>query len=143
MAHLGGPASSFKHTVDAYRQAAEENGHDSKELPIATAGFFYAAETSQQAVDELYPHINEGMKRTNGRGFPKQQFAHGMDPHSIMNVGSPQEIIEKILYQHEMFGHQRYIAQIDFGGMPMDKIEKNLELIGTEILPAVKKYTSK
>ena len=60
-----------------------------------------------------------------------------------MNVGSPQQIIEKILHQHEVFGHQRYIAQIDFGGMPMDNLKKNLELIGTEIIPAIKKYTAK
>jgi len=143
MAHLGGSASVFKRTVDAYREAAKAGGHDPSELPISTAGFFYAAETSQQAVKELYPHINEGMKLTNGQGFPKEAFAQGVDPHSIMNIGSPQQIIEKILYQHEMFGHQRYVAQIDFGGMPMDNIKKNLDLIGTEILPAIKKYTKK
>ena len=143
MAHLGGSTSQFKRTVDSYREAARAGGHDPAQLPIATAGFFYAAESSQQALKELYPHINEGMKRTNGGGFPKQLFAQGVDPHNIMNVGSPQQIIEKILHQHEMFGHQRYIAQIDFGGMPMDNIKKNLELIGTEILPAIKKYTAK
>lgn len=143
MAHLGGPASAFKQTVDAYRQAAQKAGHNPDELPIATAGFFYAADTSQQALEELYPHINEGMKKTNGQGFYKQLFMQGGDPHHIMNVGSPQQIIEKILYQHELFGHQRYIAQIDFGGMPFDKLQRNLELIGTEILPAIRKYTAK
>ncbi|GIN71836.1 luciferase [Bacillus sp. J14TS2] len=143
MAHLGGPASVFKHTVDAYRQAARQNGFDPSALPVATAGFFYAAETSQQALQDYYPHINEGMKRTNGQGFSKQLFAQGTDPHSIMNIGSPQQIIEKILYQHEMFGHQRYIAQIDFGGVPFDKVKKNIEIIGTEILPAIRKYTAK
>lgn len=143
MAHLGGSASAFKQTVDAYRQAASEAGHNPAELPIATAGFFYAAETSQQALLELYPYINEGMKKTNGQGFSKQLFMQGADPHHIMNVGSPQQIIEKILYQHELFGHQRYIAQIDFGGMPFDQLQRNIELIGTEILPAIRKYTAK
>ncbi|MFC2949449.1 LLM class flavin-dependent oxidoreductase [Virgibacillus sediminis] len=142
MAHLGGPASVFKRTVDAYREAAERGGHDPEELPISTAGFFYTADTSQQALREMYPHINEGMKKTNGQGFAKQLFAQGADPHSIINVGSPQEIIEKILYQHEMFGHQRYIGQIDFGGMPFEQLQKNIELIGTEILPAIRKYTA-
>lgn len=142
MAHLGGPVSVFKQTIDAYRDAASRSGHDPTELPVATAGFFYAAETSQDALREYYPHINEGMKKTNGQGFPKQLFAQGMDPHNIMNVGSPQAIIEKILYQHEVFGHQRYIAQIDFGGVPFDKLMKNIELIGTEILPAIRKYTA-
>ncbi|GGE30246.1 luciferase [Pullulanibacillus camelliae] len=143
MAHLGGPATVFKRTIDAYREAARRNGFDPSELPVATAGFFYAADTTQQALSEYYPHINEGMKRTNGQGFPKQHFAQGADPHNIMNVGSPQEIIEKILYQHELFGHQRYIAQIDFGGVPFDKLQKNIEIIGTEIIPAIKKYTAK
>ncbi|KMY45761.1 luciferase [Bacillus sp. FJAT-27916] len=142
MAHLGGPASIFKNTIDAYREAARSNGFNPAELPVATAGFFYASESSQQALRELYPHINEGMKKTNGRGFAKQLFAQGIDPHNIMNIGSPEEIIEKILYQHEMFGHQRYIAQIDFGGMPFDQIKKNIDLIGSKILPAIRKYTA-
>ncbi|WP_117170738.1 LLM class flavin-dependent oxidoreductase [Paraliobacillus sediminis] len=143
MAHLGGPVSVFKQTIDAYRGAAERGGFDPTELPVSTAGFFYAAETSQQALKDMYPHINEGMKRTNGQGFPKQHFAQGVDPQNVMNIGSPQEIIEKMLYQHEQFGHQRYIAQIDFGGMPYGKLMKNIEIIGTEILPAIKKHTAK
>ncbi|WP_407271622.1 LLM class flavin-dependent oxidoreductase [Radiobacillus sp. PE A8.2] len=143
MAHLGGPATVFKRTVDAYREAASRGGFDPAELPVATAGFFYAAETSQQALKDMYPHINEGMKHTNGQGFPKQHFAQGVDPHNIMNIGSPQEIIEKILYQHELYGHQRYIAQIDFGGVPFERLMKNIELIGNEILPTIKKHTAK
>ncbi|MFT8319156.1 MAG: LLM class flavin-dependent oxidoreductase [Sporolactobacillus sp.] len=143
MAHLGGPASIFKRTIDAYRAAARAKNYDPAKLPIATAGFFYAAETTQQALRELYPRINEGMKKTNGQGFSKQLFAQGADPHNIMNIGSPQQIIEKILYQYELFGHQRYIAQIDFGGMPFDQVKRNVEIIGSEILPAIKKYTAK
>ncbi|GAA0604634.1 LLM class flavin-dependent oxidoreductase [Virgibacillus siamensis] len=142
LATLGGPASSFKHSIDVYREAAENNGHDPAELPVATAGFFYTAETTQQAQQETYPHINNGMKLTNGRGFPKQHFAQGADPRDVMNIGSPQEVIEKILYQHELFGHQRYIAQMDFGGVTFDKLKRNIDTIGTEILPALKKYTS-
>ncbi|WP_460051836.1 LLM class flavin-dependent oxidoreductase [Spirochaeta dissipatitropha] len=141
LAHLGGPASVFKRIIDAYRETAVEYGHDPAQLPVATAGFFNAAETSQQALRELYPHINEGMIITNGQGFPKQAFAQGADPHSVINVGSPQEIIEKILYQHEMFGNQRYIAQMDFGGVPFDRLRRNIDTIGSEILPALRKYT--
>lgn len=141
-AHLGGPAIVFKRALDVYREAAKSQGYDSTTLPVATAGFFYVADTSQQALKEYYPHINEGMKKTNGQGFPKQAFAHSQDKTSIINVGSAQQIIEKLLYQHEMFGQQRYIAQIDFGGVPFDKIQKNIEIIGSEILPAIRKYTA-
>lgn len=143
LAALGGPATIFKHSIDAYREAAERNGYDTSALPVGVTGFFFAAETSQEAIREIYPYINEGMKLTNGQGFPKQAFAQARDKRSVINVGSPNEIIEKILYQYELFGHQRYLAQMDFGGMPFDKLVKNIEIIGTEILPAIKKYTKK
>ena len=141
LATLGGPAEIFKRSIDVYREAATNNGFDPASLPVGTTGFFYAAKTTQEAISDMYPYINEGMKLTNGRGFPREAFAHGADPHSVINVGSPQEIIEKLLYQHELFGHQRYIAQMDFGGMPFEKLATNIELIGTEILPAIRKYT--
>lgn len=143
LATLGGAASTFKISIDAYRDAAKSSGFNPAELPVATAGFFYAADTTQQAQSEYYPYINEGMKLSNGRGYPKEAFALGADPQNVMNIGSPQQIIEKILYQHEVFGHQRYIGQMDFGGVPFDKLMKNIELIGNEILPAIKKYTAK
>ena len=71
IAMLGGPAIVFKGSIDAYREAAKNNGFDPATLPVGTTGFFYAAETTQQAQKEYYPHINEGMKLTNGQGFPK------------------------------------------------------------------------
>ncbi|GAE93695.1 luciferase-like monooxygenase [Gracilibacillus boraciitolerans JCM 21714] len=143
LATLGGPVSIFKRTIDSYRDALKQAGYDPAEFPVATAGFFYLAETTQQAQREMYPSVNEGMQKTNGRGYPKQHFAQGADKRDVMNVGSPQEIIEKILYQHEMYDHQRYIAQMDFGGIPFDKLRKNIELIGKEVLPAIRKYTAK
>lgn len=142
-AGLAGPVSSVKQRIDAYRESARKNGFDPSELPVAMAGHLYAAETTQQALKKYWPLFGEGVKRTNGMAFPKQLFAQAADPHNVMNIGSPQEIIEKILYQHEQFGHQRYIAEIDFGGMPFRQAMKNIELIGTEIMSAVKKYTAK
>ena len=57
-------------------------------------------------------------------------------------IGSPQQIIEKLLFQYELYGQQRFMAEIDFGGVLFDKIAKNIELIATEIMPVVKKYTA-
>lgn len=142
IATLGGPSTSFQISVDSYRSAAEKNGHDSTKLPVGSTGLFYASKTSQQARQEYYPHLNVGLQRVNGQGFPKQLFAQSADTRDALMVGSPQEIIEKILYQHELFNHQRYLAQIDFGGIPFKKIMEMIEIIGTEILPAVKKYTA-
>ncbi|TWT01921.1 LLM class flavin-dependent oxidoreductase [Planomicrobium sp. CPCC 101079] len=143
LATLGGPAESFKHSIDAFREAARENGFNPADLPVATAGFFHVAETTQQAFEEIHPHVDKGMMKTNGRGYPQWQFMHGANPHDVMNIGSPQQVIEKILYQHELFGHQRYIAQMDFGGVPFNRLMRNIDMIGAEILPAIKKYTKK
>lgn len=142
LAMLGGSATSFKRSVDAYREALGQAGHDPADFPIATAGLFHVAENTQDAFRAAYPYINEGLKLVNGQSYPKQHFAQGMDTRNVMNVGSPQQIIEKILYQHELFGHQRYIAQIDFGGVPFSTLMNMLDTIGNVILPAVKKYST-
>ncbi|AWP26598.1 LLM class flavin-dependent oxidoreductase [Paenibacillus sp. Cedars] len=140
---LGGPARNFKLAVDAYREALQRSGYDPALLPIATTGLLYTAENSQDALREYYPHINSGMMALKGGGYPKQQFAQSTDHRDALMIGSPQQIIEKMLYQHELYGQQRFLAQIDFGGLPFDKIAKNIELIATVIAPAIRKHTAK
>lgn len=140
---LGGPAINFKVSVDAYREALETSGFDPIEFPIATTSLFYTAENSQDALREYYPHLDLGMKALRGGGYPKQQFAQAIDHRDALMIGSPQQIIEKMLYQYELYGQQRFMAQIDFGGVPFDKITKNIELIATKIMPEIKKYTAK
>lgn len=143
LAILGGPAAHFKHSADVYRVAAEEAGFDPKTLPLGLAGLLFPSHSMKQAQREAYPYINEGMQRSNGRGFPKWQFAQGADKRDVMNIGSPEEIVDKILYQYELFGHQRYIGQIDFGGVPFDILKRNIDIIGEKIAPEVKKHTKK
>lgn len=142
LATLGGPASTFQYSIDVYRASLKRAGHNPAEFPVSTAGFFHVAEDSQTALKEAYPHIDKGLQLINGQGYPKRQFAQALDSRSVMNIGSPQQVIEKILYQHEMFGHQRYIAQMDFGGVPFTQLKKNIEIIASEILPAIRKYTA-
>lgn len=142
LAQLGGSATHSKATIDAYRETASQSGFDQTALPIAVTTLFYAAENSQDAVREYYPHMNAGMQALQGVGYPKQQFARSTDHRDVLLLGSPQQIIEKLLYQYELFGHQRIMAQIDFSGVPFDKIIKNIELIATEIMPAIKKHTA-
>ena len=140
---LGGPAVNFKPSVEAYREAAERSGFDSNTLPIATTSLFYVGDTTQEALQGMYPHLNGGFQAIRGSGYPKQQFAQAPDVRDALMVGSKEQIIEKLLYQHELYGMQRFMAQIDFGGVPFTKIMKNIEIIGNDIIPAVKKYTVK
>ncbi|MGG0670056.1 LLM class flavin-dependent oxidoreductase [Lederbergia citrisecunda] len=140
---LGGPAINFKPSVDAYREAAERSGFDPATLPIATTSLFYVGDTTKEALQGMYPHINGGFQAIRGGGYPKQQFAQAPDTRDALMVGSTQEIIEKMLYQYELYGMQRFMAQVDFGGVPFEKIMKNIEIIGNDIIPAIKKYTAK
>ncbi|MEG0256094.1 MAG: LLM class flavin-dependent oxidoreductase [Vagococcus sp.] len=142
LAMLGGPASVFKNTVDAYRSAAHFAGFNEKELPLATGGLFYIAKDIDTAMKEFYPHVNNGLIKANGQGYSKQSFAHAKDPTSVLNIGEVNQVIERILYQHEMFGNQRYMAEVDFGGVPFDKIKENIDVIGNKIIPAIRKYTT-
>ena len=48
-------------------------------------------------------------------------------------------MIEKILLQHEVFGHQRFLMQISVGTMPHAQIMRSIELFGTKVAPAVRK----
>lgn len=140
LAMLGGPASIYKRTIDTYRESAKMAGYDPDSLPLATGGFFYIAKDMDTALKEFYPHVNHGFMQSNGQPFSKQAFAHARDPKSIMNIGGINQVIEKILYQHELFNNQRYIAQLDFGGLPFSKIMENIDMLGNKVLPAIRKY---
>ena len=53
-------------------------------------------------------------------------------------VGSPDEVVEKILFQHELFGHQRFMGQMSVGSMEHAKVMRSIELFGTEVAPRVR-----
>ena len=143
LATLGGPSSAFKPTIDAFRSTADQYGHESKTLPVGVTSLCYIAEDSQQALIDYYPYLNGGWQLLRGSGYPKSQFAESANTKNAMMVGSPQQIIDKILYQYELYGHQRFLAQIDFGGVPFDKIARVIELLATKVAPAVRKATIK
>lgn len=140
---LGGPSRAFYPAVQSYRNAAERAGFNPKTLPITTTSLMYVADNSQTALREYYPHFNSASIQLKGSEYPKRQFAAAPDHRDALMVGSAQQIIEKILYQHEMYGHQRFLGEIDVGGVTMNQIKKNIELLATIIVPAVKKYTAK
>lgn len=75
------------------------------------------------------------------RGWPpmgREQFEALRSPRGSLLVGSPEQLIEKILYEHELFGHQRFMAQVSVGPLPHAKVMRAIELLGTEVAPAVR-----
>ena len=71
----------------------------------------------------------------------RAQFNASTDPKGALLVGSPQQVIDKILYEHELFHHTRFLAQMSIGAMPHKQIMHSIELLGTIVAPAVRKYT--
>jgi len=57
-------------------------------------------------------------------------------------VGSPEQVAEKILYQHEVFGHQRFLMQSSLGAAPHREVLRSIELLGTEVAPLVRAETA-
>jgi len=143
IAIIGGQPEHFAPLAQLYREAARQAGHDPARLPISINSHTYVAETSQRAGDEYFPTYAAMMNRIGReRGWSpmgRGQFEMGRSSRGALLVGSPGEVVEKILYEHELFGHQRFMAQISVGTLAHEKVMRAIELFGTEVAPAVRK----
>jgi probable LLM family oxidoreductase len=138
---IGGLPERFAPFAEIHRRAAEQGGHGPLALGINSHG--YLADTSQRAADEAFAPFATMMNRIGReRGWPpmtRQDFDASRTLRGANFVGSPQEVIEKILFQHEIFGHQRFLLQMTVGSMPHAQVLRSIELFGTEVAPAVRK----
>lgn len=145
LAIIGGLPEQFVPFVDLYRETGQGAGHPDSRLKVSINSHLYVAEDSQQASNDFFPGYAAVMSRIGReRGWSpltRQQFEAGRTLRGALFVGSPQEIIDKIMYQYELFGHQRFLAQISVGGMAHAKIMKAIELFGTRVVPVVRKET--
>jgi alkanesulfonate monooxygenase SsuD/methylene tetrahydromethanopterin reductase-like flavin-dependent oxidoreductase (luciferase family) len=143
LAIIGGQPERFVPLVDLYRRAAAEAGHDPAKLPVGINVHAFVAEDSQQAGDIFFPGYAEVMSRIGReRGWPpttRAQFEAARAPGGNLLVGSPQEVTEKILRLHELFGMDRLLGQLSVGPMPHKDLLRAIELLGTEVVPAVRR----
>ncbi|MBP1155557.1 MULTISPECIES: LLM class flavin-dependent oxidoreductase [unclassified Paenibacillus] len=148
MALLSGDPSFYKPRVEIYKQAYMEAGHHPAGLKVSVNSHGYIAKTSRQALDEFYPYYLNywgPLMRERGRNFrlSRTEFEPFVRPEEGLAVGSPEQIVEKILYQYEMFGHHRFVAQMDIGGQPFSRVATAIELLATEVAPAVRREISR
>ena len=146
LAIIGGMPERFAPIIDLYRETATKAGHDPAQLPVSINSHAFVAETSQEAADTFFPPYAEVMTRIGReRGWPptsRQQFEASRSPRGALAVGSPQEVIDKVLRQYEIFHHQRFLAQLTVGPMPHAKVMRAIELLGTEVAPVVRRETA-
>jgi len=141
IAIIGGNPAHFAPLVQLYRQTAQQAGHG--ELPLSIHSHGYVADNSQQAADEFYGSYAVVMtKLGRERGWPpmsRAQYEHARGPQGALLTGSPQQVIDKILYEHSLFNNSRYLLHISVGTLPHNQVMRAIELYAGVVAPAVRK----
>jgi probable LLM family oxidoreductase len=140
LAIIGGYPERFAPFAELHRRATTEGGHDYRPLSINSHGF--VARTSQEAVRTSFPALEAMMDRIGReRGWPPLTKEHYEASHELRGasfVGSPDQIVEKILFQHDIFNHDRFLLQMSVGTLPHADVMRAIELLGTEVAPKVR-----
>jgi probable LLM family oxidoreductase len=143
LAIIGGLPERFASLVQLYRSSAKKAEQDPSKMKVGINSHVFVADDSEQAADEFYPHYAEVMTRIGAeRGWQamdRDTYEMMRSPRGSLLVGSPQEIIDKILYEHSLFKNDRFLAQMDVGAVPHDKLMRSIELFGTKVAPEVRK----
>jgi alkanesulfonate monooxygenase SsuD/methylene tetrahydromethanopterin reductase-like flavin-dependent oxidoreductase (luciferase family) len=134
LAIIGGEPARFAPLVDLYRRAGGTR--------VSINSHAYVAETDQQAADEFFPAYSGMMNRIGlERGWSpmvRPQFDALRSPRGALLVGSPETVAKKIIAQHEIFGHDRFLAQMSVGPIPHEQVTRSLELFANEVAPVVR-----
>ncbi len=143
LAIIGGTPEQFVPFVNLYRDTARKAGRDMDKLQLGINSHVYVADDSQQAGDEFYPTYAAMMNKIGqDRGWSpltKKQFDLSRSAKGALVVGSPAEVVDKILYEHELFGNTRFLAQMSVGYIPHQKVMRSMELFATKVAPEVRK----
>ena len=98
---------------------------------------------SRQVADDAYAAYSYVMAKIGReRGWPppsREQFEAERGPRGANLVGTPDEVAAKILYEHELFGLDRFLIQMSVGTLPHDKVLRAIELFGTKVAPLVRR----
>jgi probable LLM family oxidoreductase len=143
LANISVPPAQLAPLAEFYRSAGMLAGHSASALKLSIASHLHVAEDSQTALDEFYPYYsgyfrNHTPSQYRAREITRADYDALAAPQGALFVGSPQQIVDKIMYERELFGHQRFLAQIDVGGLPFAKVAQVIELFATKVAPVVR-----
>jgi probable LLM family oxidoreductase len=141
LAIIGGSPAQFLPLADLYRKTSTSGGHG--KLPLSVHSHGYISEDSQRAADEFFPSYSYVMSKIGReRGWPpttRAQFEAGRSGQGALLVGSPQQIIDKILYEKQLLGLDRFLLHISVGTLPHAQVMHSIELFGSKVAPAIRK----
>ena len=143
VAIIGGQTRRFRPLVDLYKEAARRAGFLPDRLKFGMHSLGYVAETSQQAADEFFPGyaraIGEVGKERGWGPVTRAQFDAQLGPTGALLVGSPEEVIEKIVRHSEALGGlSRVTFMMNAASLPHAKLMKAIDLLGSRVAPALR-----
>jgi probable LLM family oxidoreductase len=142
LAIIGGQPERFVPLVDLYREAASTAGQDLSQIKVAINTHAFVGATSEEA-DAAFaaPYLAMMNRIGRERGWPPsglREYEALRSPRGAVAAGSPAQVAEKILSEHELFGHDRYIGQMSVGAVEHRDVLRSMELFGTEVAPVVR-----
>ena len=142
LAIIGGQPERFVPLVELYRRAWEAAGHDPSEARLAINTHAFVGSDSADA-DRAFAHSYLEMMNRIGRerGWPpagRPEYEALSSPRGALAVGSAEQVAEKILFEHELFGNDRYVGQMSVGAVAHADVMKSIELFATEVAPIVR-----
>src|ERR671917_2983756 len=133
--HIFWPTSHTERMVSLYRRRFEHYGHGSADQAIVgLGGQVYMRKNSQDAVREFRPYFDNAP--VYGHGPSLEEFSS----QTPLTVGSPQQVIERTLGFRDYVGdYQRQLFLIDHAGLPLKTVLEQLDLLGGEVVPVLRK----
>jgi alkanesulfonate monooxygenase SsuD/methylene tetrahydromethanopterin reductase-like flavin-dependent oxidoreductase (luciferase family) len=129
---------------EAHVQAARDAGHDPAALRRTITAHGFVSGTGQQARATTHAHVAHGMQvpgRPGASGIATgRSSVDGRAPVAgALVVGSPQQVVDEVAHQHELYGHDRLLLDLGPGGVPQREVLAAVELLGTEVAPVLRR----
>lgn len=133
------PKEHYQRLIELYRQRFAHYGHGTPEQAIVgIGGQVFMRANSQDAVNEFRPYFDNAP--VYGHGPSMEDFTE-MTP---LTVGSPQQVIDRYAAMRETFGdYQRQLFLIDHAGLPLKVVLEQLDILGGEVVPVLRKELAK
>jgi len=129
------PKEHYQQLIGFYRERFAHYGHGTPEQAIVgLGGQAFMAKNSQDAVDTFRPYFDRAPVYGNG---PSLEDFTAQTP---LTVGSPQQVIDRYAGMREHFGdYQRQLFLMDHAGLPIETVLEQLEFLGGEVVPVLRK----
>ena len=143
VAIIGGETRRFRPLVDLYWEAGARAGHPPDRLKVGVHSLGYVAATTQEAADEFFPGYARAVTDIGKeRGWPpvtRAGFDAQRGPLGALVIGSPDEVIEKIIRHSEALGGvSRFTFQMNAASLPHAKLMRAIETLGTRVAPVLR-----